>query len=86
MREFSVAQAKSKLLVIVVDEVNEIMSLDAQIAPWASDALAYLESGGEFRGLMRAAPPDKPDLTSHERNEQAKSSTTMAAMTSSISF
>eukprot|EP01045_Picozoa_sp_COSAG04_P003386 COSAG04_NODE_137_length_23739_cov_18.665764_14_plen_593_part_00 len=47
MKEFGIAQAKDKLLVVACEPVREITSVDPSKYPHASNALAYLEGGGQ---------------------------------------
>ena len=47
MKEFGIAQAKDKLLVVACEPVREITSVDPSKYPHASTALAYLLGGGQ---------------------------------------
>ena len=47
MKEFGIALAKGKLLAIAIDPLSEIVKVDPSEFPHASNALAYLEGGGQ---------------------------------------
>ena len=47
MKEFGIAQAKDKLLVVACEPVREITAVHPSKYPHASNALAYLEGGGQ---------------------------------------
>ncbi len=47
MKEFSIAQAKGKLLVVACEPLAQIRAVDSSAYPHASNALAYLEGGGQ---------------------------------------
>ena len=47
MKEFGIAQAKGKLLVVACEPIAQITAVDATEFPHASNALAYLEGGGQ---------------------------------------
>ena len=47
MKEFGIAQAKDKLLVVACEPVREITSVDPSKYPHAANALAYMLGGGQ---------------------------------------
>ena len=47
MKEFRIAEAQKKLLVVACEPLAEIGAVDPSAFPHASDALAYLMMGGE---------------------------------------
>jgi hypothetical protein len=47
MKEFVVAKAKGKLLVVACEPLAEIAAVDARQFPHASDCLAFLDTGGQ---------------------------------------
>ena len=47
MKEWRVAEAKSKLLVVACEPLSQIMAVDPSEYPHASNALAYLDGGGQ---------------------------------------
>jgi hypothetical protein len=47
MKEWRVAEAKSKLLVVACEPLSHIMAVDPSEYPHASNALAYLDGGGQ---------------------------------------
>ena len=47
MKEFSIAEAQKKLLVVACEPLAEISAVDALAFPHASNALAYLMIGGQ---------------------------------------
>ena len=47
MKEFGIALAKGKLLVVCCEPIREIMKVTPREFPHASNALAYLEGGGQ---------------------------------------
>ena len=47
MKEFGIAQAKGKLLAVACEPIERIMAVDPVAFPHASNALAYLENGGQ---------------------------------------
>ena len=47
MREWQVAQAKGKLVVVLVDPYEQLMAVDTAGFPKASSAKAYIETGGQ---------------------------------------
>ena len=69
MKEFRVAQAMDKLLVVVCEPIQAIRAVDPAAYPHASDALAYLLGGGQVifhdsddvvSEIMRFIPREKP--------------------------
>ena len=47
MKEFAVAESKKKLLVVCCEPISDITSVDPGEFPEASNALAYLDIGGQ---------------------------------------
>ena len=47
MKEFGIAQAKGKLLVVACEPLEKINAVSPREFPHASNALAYLENGGQ---------------------------------------
>jgi hypothetical protein len=47
MKEFGIALAKGKLLAIALEPLSDICAVDPSEFPYASNALAYLEGGGQ---------------------------------------
>jgi hypothetical protein len=47
MKEFGIAQAKGKLLVVACEPLEQINAVSPREFPHASNALAYLENGGQ---------------------------------------
>ncbi len=47
MKEFGIAMAKDKLLVVACEPLQSITTVDPTMYPHASNALAYLEGGGQ---------------------------------------
>ena len=47
MKEFGIALAKDKLLVVACEPIAQITAVDPTAFPHASNALAYLEGGGQ---------------------------------------
>ena len=47
MKEFGIALASRKLLVVACEPLAEINAVDPSVYPYASNALAYLLNGGQ---------------------------------------
>ena len=47
MKEWRVAESKNKLLVVACEPLSRIASVDPSAYPQASNALAYLDGGGQ---------------------------------------
>ena len=47
MKEFGIGQAKSKLLVVACEPLEKITAVDPEQFPHASNALAFIEGGGQ---------------------------------------
>jgi hypothetical protein len=47
MKEFGIGQAKNKLLVVACEPLEKITAVDPEQFPHASNALAFIEGGGQ---------------------------------------
>lgn len=47
MKEFGIGQAKRKLLVVACEPLEKITAVDPEQFPHASNALAFIEGGGQ---------------------------------------
>ena len=47
MKEFGIGQAKNKLLVVACEPLERITAVDPEQFPHASNALAFIEGGGQ---------------------------------------
>lgn len=47
MKEFGIGQAKNKLLVVACEPLETITAVDPEQFPHASNALAFIEGGGQ---------------------------------------
>ena len=47
MKEWRVAESKGKLLVVACEPISAIAAVDPSAFPHASNALAYLDGGGQ---------------------------------------